>query len=702
MKILLLRIGALGTVVILGWIAIANAQRGNDNLTPDDSAGGGSLTVAEGSNRPVLTPPTSEVNPLRSSTSAPSQTVQVPASSTAAPAARRPAADPFGLSARRNENTASGPSSARPATSSSPYGNNANAINAVEKDRYPQNKVVPASAEQPANGPSLMPAETNRSADNRYAARPERAAAPRGNERYPASPTVDTQEPAQFKADPFAMPANQPRALKSDRTASAPETNRRVTEPVAESEGTGQPGAKQLEGVQAPQLMIQKLAPKEVQVGKPASFRTVVKNVGQIPACAVEIHDLVPKGTSLRGTVPRATTGARGEIVWTLGTIGPGEETAVEMQLIPTSEGEIGSVATVLFGADASARCIATRPQLVVETSAPRKVLIGDKLNLTITISNPGTGTATGVVVEERIPPGLQHPAGTELEYEVGDLKPGESRKLELPMTAGRPGPLTNMLSARGDGNLRAEDKFDIEVLAPQLDVVMEGPKRRYLERQATYQLSVTNPGTAPAKQVELAASLPQGLKFVSANNAGYYEESTRTVRWRLEELPANETGSVELVTMPVEAGQYALKLRGTAQKGLTAEKEQPVMVEGLAAILFQVADTADPLELGGETTYEVHVLNQGSKAASNVRLAVIIPPELKATAAEGPTRHTVESDRITFDGLSRLAPKADTTYRIRAKALKAGDLRVRFQLLTDDMQTPVTKEESTRVFADE
>ena len=74
---------------------------------------------------------------------------------------------------------------------------------------------------------------------------------------------------------------------------------------------------------------------------------------------------------------------------------------------------------------------------------------------------------------------------------------------------------------------------------------------------------------------------------------------------------------------MPVEAGQQAIKLRGTAQKGLTVEKEQPVVIEGIAAILFQVADTADPIEVGGETTYEVHVVNQGSKAAANVRLVV-------------------------------------------------------------------------------
>jgi uncharacterized repeat protein (TIGR01451 family) len=321
---------------------------------------------------------------------------------------------------------------------------------------------------------------------------------------------------------------------------------------------------------------------------------------------------------------------------------------------------------------------------------------------LTITISNPGTGVATGVVLEERIPPGLQHPAGSELEYQVGNLKPGESRKLELPLIAQQPGPTTNRLRARGDGNLVAEAKLDLEVLAPQLNVVMEGSKRRYLERQATYQVLVTNPGTAPAKQVELIASLPPGLKFVSTNNAGSYDESTRTVRWRLEELPANETGSVELVTMPVAPGQQPIKLRSTAQRGLAVEKEQPVMVEGIAAILFQVADTVDPIEVGGQTTYEVRVMNQGSKAATGVRLEVLLPPELQPVAAEGDTRHMVETNRVVFDGLAQLSPKADTTYRVRVKAVKPGDLRVRFQLSSDDMQTPVMKEESTRVYADE
>ncbi len=35
---------------------------------------------------------------------------------------------------------------------------------------------------------------------------------------------------------------------------------------------------------------------------------------------------------------------------------------------------------------------------------------------------------------------------------------------------------------------------MNLEVLAPQLNVAVDGPKRRYLERQAAYQLSGRKP----------------------------------------------------------------------------------------------------------------------------------------------------------------------------------------------------------------
>lgn len=467
-------------------------------------------------------------------------------------------------------------------------------------------------------------------------------------------------------------------------------------------EGTGRPGGKQLEGLQTPQLQLQKFAPAEVQVGKPAVYRIAVRNVGPTPATGVEIRDTVPKGMRLLGTTPRATRGVNGEIVWTLGTLKPGDEVNVELQLMPLVEGEVGSTAAVHFAVEATARSVSTKPNLTIDVAGADQVLIGDRLMLQINVSNTGSGAASGVVIEAHLPAGVQHPAGADLEHEIGTLRPGETRRLELALAAVRPGPAIHLFGARGEGNLRAEARKQVEVTAPQLEISVEGPKKRYLEREAQYVISLHNPGTAPARKVELWAQLPAGLKFLGANNAGYYDEASRSVVWRLEELPVGETGSVELAAMPIEPGQHLLRLRAAAERGAAAEKEQPVLIEGLAAIHFQAADTVDPVEVNGETTYEIRVVNQGSKAAGNVGLTVHLPPELKPLAADGPSRYVIEGRQVVFEQLARLAPKADAVYRVRVQAVQPGDLRTRIQVTSDDLQAPVIKEESTRVYADE
>jgi uncharacterized repeat protein (TIGR01451 family) len=738
MKRLILRIGALVMIVVLGVIAYAYGQRGTDDAAgADNTAPVSPLRVG---NMQSVFQTNPDVNPLRSKeVTSEKQSESISAiggratrisadSAVANSGAPRPLADPFGLSSHQDGMI--NDRSVRQAASNDSIPDAAEleaqeTNNNPNQSRHPQlvgpNLGSPSSADEtplhqdagsnlnassselnPASPPMVQRYPAKENSTDRYSSAGKTGDRYRNQAAYQNQNNSDNQEPGRFRADPSSAPTAIAQTADPAQDHVFGSRGKAAAESCITTEGTARPGSKQLDGPQTPQVTIQKFAPPEIQVGKPAVFKITVRNTGSISANQVEIHDQVPKGTSLLGTTPRATQGARGEIVWTLGALRPGEESSVEMELLPTAEGEIGSVATVHIGAEASARTISTRPQLVVQTSAPGKVLIGEQMTLEITISNPGTGVATGVVLEEHIPQGLQHPAGAELEYDVGDLRPGETKRLELPLAAVAAGSVQNLLLARADGNLSTEDRLEFEVVAPKLDIAMEGPKRRYLEREATYQLSVSNPGTAAAQQVELAAYLPPGLKFVSANNSGHYDEVNRAVYWRLEELPSNETGAVELVTMPVEAGRHNIKLRGTAQRGLEVEKEQPVIVEGIAAILFQAADLADPLEVGGETTYEVHVVNQGSKASTNVRLAVLLPGELQAVAAEGPTRYSIEGNRVVFEGLAQLAPKADTTYRVRVKGLRPGDLRTRFQLITDDMQSPVTKEESTRVYSDE
>ena len=77
----------------------------------------------------------------------------------------------------------------------------------------------------------------------------------------------------------------------------------------ASPSGEGRPGPAQLEGVQAPQLTVEKRGPREVQVGKPARYEMFLRNVGTAVAHDVTLHDTVPAGTRLIATTPPAAPG---------------------------------------------------------------------------------------------------------------------------------------------------------------------------------------------------------------------------------------------------------------------------------------------------------------------------------------------------------------------------------------------------------
>jgi uncharacterized repeat protein (TIGR01451 family) len=463
----------------------------------------------------------------------------------------------------------------------------------------------------------------------------------------------------------------------------------------------GRPGPQSMEGPQSPSLTVQKRAPAEIQVGRPAKFEILVRNTGRVTAENVIIRDEIPAGTNFVDAAPKATRSQDGVVFWEAGSLTPGQEFVVSMELMPTTEGQIGSVATVSFQASASAKTRATKPELVLEHTGPLKALVGDTVPFSIKLTNPGTGAATQVVLEEDVPQGLAHSSGARLEYEVGAVEPGQSRHLELTLKADKAGHVINTLIARADGGLVAEDTVELDVVAPDLQVAIEGPNRRYIERQATFTIAVANPGTAPARNVELVAQLPTGLKFVSTNNSGFYDQSRHAVIWSLEQLPAGEMGKAQFTAMPVEMGSFQIHAQGKAEMGLQARQDHDLSVEGIAALFFGVADKVDPIEVGGQTTYEIKVVNQGSKAASNVQFAAQVPDGLEAVGAQGPTQESLEGQRVMFAPIQNLAPQEQAIFRITVAGQNAGDHRFRVQMTSDETTTPVIKEESTRVYSD-
>jgi uncharacterized repeat protein (TIGR01451 family) len=460
------------------------------------------------------------------------------------------------------------------------------------------------------------------------------------------------------------------------------------------------PGDRRLEGVQTPSVVIHKRAPAEVKVGKPATFVIQVRNVGTAEALGVLVHDRVPAGMQLVDATPAPTM--QGDVlVWQLGAMPAGDERSITMQLVPREEGELGSVARVTFEAAASVRTRSTRPELKITQRAPQKVLIGQQLEIELEVANVGTGEATNVILQADVPPGLDHPRGRQLDNAMGSLRPGEVRREVLRMRAVEPGVIENVVHLVAEDAEPVAHTVAVEVVAPKIAIALAGPSRRFLERQATYMVNIQNSGTAPATNVEIMAQLDRGFTFVGTENNGHYDPNRHAVLWSIIDLPAGESASVPVTLLPIEEGDQVIRLEATADLNSRSESEHTVAVQSQAELTFSIADTADPIELGSETTYEIKVRNAGSRNDTNVQVRLMLPPGIEMLESDSEAG-TDGRGGVMFAPHPNLAAGGDLTYRIRVRGVQPDTHIIKAIVTSDQARVPVTKEESTMVYADQ
>ncbi len=447
-------------------------------------------------------------------------------------------------------------------------------------------------------------------------------------------------------------------------------------------------------------VSIEMIAPANASYGTPAEFELVVKNQGTNSVENVRVEAELPAGSEFVSASPEAEVD-EGTATWTLDRMEAGREHRLKLQLKPMTEGTLECHAMVTCMAISGVRTNVTRPQLMLSMTGPREVTVGQDAVFTLRVSNPGTGSATNVLVRDVVPAGFTHPAGEEIEYEIGTLAPGETREVKLDLTAAKSGQKTNIAEVVADGGLRQETQAGIRVIEPMLTLKKTGPKRRYLDRPATYSIVLSNPGTAAATRVSIVDELPEGVVWLDASDAGKVSQDKKTVRWSFDELPAGYSRTVTVTVRPTSTGEFVSQAVATAEGGLRAEAGTSTVVEGVSSLFLEVIDLNGPIEVGTETTYEIRVVNRGSQAATNVIVQAVAPKGMKPMKAEGPVSYEITGQEIIFEPIARLAPKADAGFLVRVRGDRPGDMRFSVELHCDQLETSIRKEEGTRVYAD-
>jgi uncharacterized repeat protein (TIGR01451 family) len=467
--------------------------------------------------------------------------------------------------------------------------------------------------------------------------------------------------------------------------------------------GQGETAAQWL----APSLTLSHTGPDTAVIGQEVSYTIQMTNNGQLESKTMTVFNAIPDGLKYLRSEPPAVVDGK-QLVWTLGTLPAGKSHKIDVVFQATQVGSLNNCASVVTEEGLKdEKCVLTQiatPQLKVMLTGPATGTVGVPVTTNITVTNPGGGQATNVVLKADFDKELEHeplegvksPNPVTLKLNV--LKAGESQNIPLTLTPRQAGKFQIRVLATADGKLSDQAEHALDVQKPQIGVSVSGPKLSYVGQPVDYTIKVTNSGSVALSDVVVRHMLPQELTFQSADQGG--KLGTGEVVWNLGALQPGEQRVLQMTARCEKlAGAAASIVAVTGEPGVRAEQQTTLEILGVPALSFRFVNSPPPVEVGKMTFYQLEVTNTGSLPATQVEIKAILPPEMKAVSAKGPTKETIAGQNVTFAPLDSLAANKSVQYTIEVQALKVADVRFRVELHSQTLRQPVVKEQATTIY---
>lgn len=444
--------------------------------------------------------------------------------------------------------------------------------------------------------------------------------------------------------------------------------------------------------------------PRQIVIGRKATYRVTIVNRGDASARQLvttvdspEWADIISTKTS-NGTVDHRRT--EGQLEWEIDQFAAKSTSTLDITLIARSGRPIELGVNWKHAPVSSSTLVEVQePKLNIEVSGPDDVLFGKPQLYRLTLSNPGTGVAEGVVVQ-LLPPGKSPAEATS--HSMGDLAAGESRSVELELTAREAGQLKLQASATAKGDISAETLKELFCRKPALDVDWRGPEQKYAGAAATYYFRVRNPGTAIAEAVSFVIDLPEGFKLSAASDGQYYDAAKRQVSWKVGSLRPGDDFYMELKGTPLQAGPNHFRFTSaTSDQLATAKSIATTEVVALADLKLEVRDPKGPIPVGTEAIYEVRVRNRGANTAKQINVTALFSAGIEPQSVEG-AECTIADGRVALRTIDRLEAGREVLVKIRARALQPGTHIFRTEVDCADLDIKLSADETTRFYADE
>ena len=215
-----------------------------------------------------------------------------------------------------------------------------------------------------------------------------------------------------------------------------------------------------------------------------------------------------------------------------VGSLTAGETKTVSTKLKALRRGKYQALATARGGDGLSVEATSPalevlQPALSISGKAPERQFLGRPLTYEFEVKNTGDGIASNTVVESLIPDGAEivrasiqpQRIGSNLVWNMGDLQPEQTKTVAVTYSATQAGSFRSVASAKGD----CVDSVDSNALSTRLTgipaillEVVDASDPILVGENVTYVIRVTNQGTAPGTQIEIACDLEESMRYVS------------------------------------------------------------------------------------------------------------------------------------------------------------------------------------------
>ncbi len=439
-------------------------------------------------------------------------------------------------------------------------------------------------------------------------------------------------------------------------------------------------------------------SPEFATVGAPYPIEIVI--TARKECADVVVNQTLPCDSEFLRSDPPVTPDQNGALRWEFAHMKYGECQRVTVWVRPLKEGCCFSAATVCACPQLCSMTQCVQPVLCIKKWGPECACLYCPICYTVEVCNSGSGTAYDVVVVDNIPDGLTHCSGQRcLTYQLGDLCPGESRRLNLELCATGGGCVTNVATVSYCNGPKCSAEWSTLINQPCVEVTKTGPDWAYICKVVDYTITVTNPGDLVLRNVCVDDVSPPGTTVVDAPGA---QICCNRAVWCIPEFCPGETKTFTISVRSQFPGCLTNKVTVTTQSDCgqcVSCAEATTCWKGIPAVHMCMVDTTDPICIGDTTTYRVCITNRGSAEDSNVQLVIKFTNELQAQCANGPTNGNISGQTVTFDPIDRLAPKQSVEYCVTVKGVTAGDARAEATLSSDGLGAPVTDVEATHVY---